>query len=209
VTKFSNRYYYAEAYDVMERLAESVARPGMIAVDVGCLDGSSAFRMLPTVKQNGGTAFLVDWFRGSDGTVVGEDWRPETFPTADVIARLIDNLRMTGFDKLAVIVAAHSNLAAKVIADGTVDYCFVAADHRYTPAKRDIEAWWPKVRSGGILAGHAFEMRIEPHTEAWQAMMNHCEQDIANNAHYGVIRAVQESFTDFEFEASVWWARKP
>ena len=28
------------------------------------------------------------------------------------------------------------------------------AQHHYEGAKTDLEAWWPKIRSGGILAGH-------------------------------------------------------
>jgi len=206
--KFSNRYYYAEVYNVLEKLAESVARPGMIGVDIGCLDGSSAWSMLPVVKREDGTAYLVDWFRGSPDTVVGADWRMDNFPTGEVIFNLLENLRIDGFDKMTLVVAALSDWAATIVADGAVDYCFIAADHRYTQARRDIVAWAPKIRPGGVIAGHAFETRVESGTEDWQTMMNNCEHDLVNNAHYGVIRAVQECFDSFEVEAGVWWTRK-
>jgi len=69
-------------------------------------------------------------------------------------------------------------------------------------------AWAPKIRPGGVIAGHAFETRVESGTEDWQTMMNNCEHDLVNNAHYGVIGAVQECFDSFEVEAGVWWTRK-
>src|ERR1051325_11320084 len=140
--KFSNRYYWPCVYDVIEKLAESVARPGMVGVDVGCLDGSSAFCMLPVVKREGGRAFLVDWFRGSTNTVVGPDWRVGKFPTGQVVWNLLENLRVGGFDQMTLVVIALSDVAPVVVADNSVDYCFIAADHRYTQAKRDIEVWW-------------------------------------------------------------------
>jgi len=216
---FSNRYYYSEVYTVIKRLVETVARPGMIGVDVGCLDGSSSFPMLAIVKEQGGTAYLIDWFRGSPETVVGTDWRyndfgeaeEAKFPTGGVLENLIRNIWNFGYSDTAIVVATLSHKGAVVVADGSVDYCFIAADHRYTPVKRDIEAWWPKMREGGTFAGHAYECRPEPDSESWSKMMAHCEEDFADNAHYGVIRAVTEKFGDYEsfgFDHSVWWVRK-
>ena len=37
------------------------------------------------------------------------------------------------------------------------DYIYIDASHHYLQVKRDIEAWWPRVKSGGILAGHDYE----------------------------------------------------
>ena len=40
--------------------------------------------------------------------------------------------------------------------DKSLDFVFIDAGHDYTSVKKDIDAWLPKVKSGGILAGHDF-----------------------------------------------------
>ena len=49
-----------------------------------------------------------------------------------------------------------SSSAAASVEDESLDFVFVDADHTYEGAKRDIEAWLPKVRIGGMLCGHDY-----------------------------------------------------
>jgi len=44
--------------------------------------------------------------------------------------------------------------AAADFADGSIDVVFIDGDHREAGVRADIEAWMPKVKFGGILAGH-------------------------------------------------------
>ena len=44
-------------------------------------------------------------------------------------------------------------MAAKV-ADNTLDFVFIDADHIYPSVKKDILAWTPKLRAGGMMSGH-------------------------------------------------------
>jgi len=46
--------------------------------------------------------------------------------------------------------------AAKSVADGTLDFVFIDANHSEPYVSQDIEAWTPKVRSGGIVSGHDY-----------------------------------------------------
>src|SRR5690606_817074 len=39
---------------------------------------------------------------------------------------------------------------------GNVDLVFIDALHDYESVKQDIRLWWPKVRIGGMIAGHDF-----------------------------------------------------
>lgn len=71
-------------------------------------------------------------------------------------------------DKIRYIQGDSSN-SAKMFKDESFDIIFIDADHSYTAAKKDILAWLPKVRKGGVLAGHDFNVR-----------------------YYGVIKAVDE-----------------
>jgi len=82
--------------------------------------------------------------------------------------------------------------AAAGVPDGWLDFVFLDGDHRYDAIAKDIRAWMPKVRKGGLICGHDF-------TPGWP----------------GVIQAVQEAaatldgFTDLavDVRSTCWLAR--
>jgi len=49
--------------------------------------------------------------------------------------------------------------AAKQFEEESLDFVFIDGDHSYTAVKADIIAWLPRVRTGGILAGHDYYQR--------------------------------------------------
>lgn len=50
----------------------------------------------------------------------------------------------------------RSTDAADLLKDSHFDWVYIDARHDYCAVKEDIEYYWPKVRPGGILAGHDF-----------------------------------------------------
>ena len=46
--------------------------------------------------------------------------------------------------------------AAPLIPDHSLDFAYVDARHDYASVLEDLEAWFPKVKPGGILAGHDY-----------------------------------------------------
>lgn len=50
--------------------------------------------------------------------------------------------------------------AAKLYRDGSLDLVYIDADH--ARLSEDIDAWLPKVRDGGLLAGHDFTPDMLP-----------------------------------------------
>lgn len=46
--------------------------------------------------------------------------------------------------------------AAKQFENNTLDFVYIDADHRYDVVVEDLRAWWPKVRPGGVFAGHDY-----------------------------------------------------
>lgn len=93
-----------------------------------------------------------------------------------------------------VLEGDSAKMAFKV--DGeSLDLCFVDADHSYEGVRRDLVAWYPKVRRGGWISGH----------------------DYANNDprfdFSGVKRAVDEFTAEHGLEVELgenftWFARK-
>jgi predicted O-methyltransferase YrrM len=45
---------------------------------------------------------------------------------------------------------------AKHYKDNSLDFIFIDAAHDYKSVKKDINAWFPKLKQGGIIAGHDY-----------------------------------------------------
>ena len=61
-----------------------------------------------------------------------------------------------GLAEIVVPILTTSVRAAKLFADESVPFCFIDADHSYASVTADLHAWWPKVRAGGMIAGHDY-----------------------------------------------------
>lgn len=46
--------------------------------------------------------------------------------------------------------------AAACVPDGALDFVYIDGNHNQPAVAQDLAAWWPKVRPGGILAGHDY-----------------------------------------------------
>merc|ERR1712078_288202 len=56
----------------------------------------------------------------------------------------------------AQLLSARSTDAASIVGDRQFDLVFVDADHSEQGARDDLKAWAPRVRPGGVLAGHDY-----------------------------------------------------
>lgn len=61
-------------------------------------------------------------------------------------------------------VKSDSVAAADLYDLGSLDFVFIDADHSYEGCRRDILAWLPRVRPGGIIAGHDYNPEPDPKT---------------------------------------------
>jgi predicted O-methyltransferase YrrM len=54
------------------------------------------------------------------------------------------------------VLRESSPQAADRFADASLDFAFIDGNHLYESVCADLFAWWPKIRAGGLLAGHDF-----------------------------------------------------
>lgn len=62
--------------------------------------------------------------------------------------------KLSKFGDRSKIFQMTSEEAVKLFKDESLDFVYIDANHK--DAKQDIELWYPKVRAGGILAGHDY-----------------------------------------------------
>lgn len=58
----------------------------------------------------------------------------------------------------ATVVKGFSVDVAQLIPDASLDFAYIDADHSDAEVKADIAAWLPKVRRGGCMAGHDWNL---------------------------------------------------
>lgn len=54
---------------------------------------------------------------------------------------------------------AHSLDFVSSVPDQSLDFIYIDGDHSYEAVKKDIVAWIPKVKIGGVISGHDFSWR--------------------------------------------------
>lgn len=64
--------------------------------------------------------------------------------------------RMTPYSNITKIKKPSVQAADRFFDSASLDAVYIDGDHRYDAVKADIRAWWPKVRVGGVIAGHDF-----------------------------------------------------
>lgn len=84
---------------------------------------------------------FVDW----DGTRLTEERQEETK------RRCKD--RLSEYNSVKLIYDRSVNFA-QTLKDDSLDFVFVDGDHSYNATMQDFESYWPKVKKGGVFAGH-------------------------------------------------------
>lgn len=92
----------------------------------------------------------------------------------EVFAHAQANLAI--FGDRAQFMRMTSLQAALIIHDTSLDWIFIDGNHSLDASKADIAAWWPKVRSGGLFAGHDFYTRLkDTNSDALNAVLDFAE----------------------------------
>lgn len=62
-------------------------------------------------------------------------------------------------DKIGIVKSLSWD-GAKNYEDNTLDFVFIDAGHDYDSVTKDLNAWYPKVKNGGIIAGHDYHYNV-------------------------------------------------
>lgn len=145
-------------YDWPETYREAVVKfpNGSVFVEVGCFLGRSLCHLATLAKEYGKRFKIVgvDTCLGS-GVENGHDHHQSALEDGEgtFAGSLHRNIVRCGFaDTIDLIVASSVN-ASQMFHAGSIDFVFLDAAHDCDSVCRDIMAWIPKVRSGGMIGG--------------------------------------------------------
>lgn len=156
-------------------------REGQRIVEVGSWKGKSTAYLAVEIVNSGKKILFdaVDTWKGSSEHI------NDPYVRTDKLYALFQ-ANISPVSHVVNPVREESTAAAKLYEDESIDIVFIDASHEYDHIKNDIAAWYPKVKSGGIISGHDY---------GWA----------------GVKRAVHEAFGQQNVEDTemCWVYRKP
>ncbi len=171
-----------------DELGDALNARGLVGVgaEIGCAFGAYARTVLS--RWRGQCYLLVDLWADQPHDVYREDTS-----AVDFSSRLRECEKLAAADPRVQLVRADSVQAARGVQDGSLDFVYIDANHARPAVLADMDAWWPKLRSGGIFAGHDYY-----DDTAWP---HFCEVKTAVNE-WMAARAVAFTTTP----CSSWWA---
>ena len=132
------------------------AKDGAVIVEVGSWLGKSMAFMAQRLQARGwkGRLVAIDGFTGE----LNQPDHAEVIAAhgGSILGAFEQNMRDCGIDDMVDVIVGDSAASADRFEDGSVDFCFIDAAHDYESVRRDICAWLPKIRPGGVIAGHDY-----------------------------------------------------
>lgn len=178
-----------------------------VGVEVGVFRGELSKRIMEL--WTGGTMYMVDIWRK-----VGDEYT-DVCNNEEQIQYLVDTCNnVQGYEDRTIIIRTDSEKASKLFPDESLDFIYIDANHAYEHVKKDLEIWFPKLKKGGVFAGHDY-INID-----WYNDPNFCENGKDKhlyitregttyyNGVFGVNPAVDEFCEKYGYTIDVtteWW----
>lgn len=120
-------------------------------VEVGAWKGMSAAYMAVEIINSGKDIKFdcVDIWEYLD---TQDDIKPELF--GDIYQTFLDNIEPV--KHMITPIKSLSWDGAEYYKDESLEFVFIDAAHDYESVLKDIKAWFPKIKKGGIIAGHDY-----------------------------------------------------
>lgn len=150
-----NAVKYKRWHEIIHRITDKTKKTVM--AEVGVWRGVMISKLLPFLPN-------LEWY-GVDTWAPPESGSSYASSGAEIAEKPSEEF-MSAFHEVVRIVSPYkgrvhivhmdSVLAAQSFQDATFDIVFIDADHSYEGCLRDIRAWLPKVKPGGLICGHDY-----------------------------------------------------
>ena len=161
------------------------------AVEVGCYFGRSLCFLIDELARELRSGWVTGIEPGKSDPLQQYEHGPEVGPghnrnvlwdCREVLEQNLERFSHSHAPIQTRIIRLPSLAASFTFDDHSLDLVFLDGDHREESVRADIEAWRPKIRPGGWLAGHDYGFHLYP----------------------GVRKVVDEIFPGAEIYGSCW-----
>lgn len=166
------------------------AQDGDVFVEVGAWLGKSTCFLAELLTELGKevTFYAVDTWEGEHG----DESQVSTVKAAggSIYPQFLDNMKKAGVGDFVRPLRMLSVAAAAQFADASIDFLFIDDDHTEASVRADLAAWFPKVKPGGVIAGHDFDKpgvhsAVSAFFEAQGRDVTRVREEHSENGHWG------------------------
>ena len=127
---------------------------GDIFIEVGSFKGRSSSIMAVNIANSNKDIkfYCVDTWIGSEEHQKGASHEDKDVVNGKLLDTFLNNTKTVS--KYITPIQKTSIEAANSFNDKSISFVFIDASHDYENVKNDINAWYPKIKSDGTLAGH-------------------------------------------------------
>lgn len=162
--------------DSLVKVIRSVRGKHNLVAEVGVHRGRTSEHLLRSFPQM--TLWMVDPWAEYD--------EANAYNQAQYRAETIKRIGKLNCGERAKIVELPSVEAAAIAPE--MDLVFIDAEHSYEAVLADCRAWWPKIKSGGILCGHDFGKELGVDQAVLEFAAEVCEEVQAHSGHIWSLR---------------------
>ena len=120
-------------------------------VEIGVFEGQNARAILDA--WDGIKVYLVDPYITQDKSEYLDGCNIDDFNSAYAKA----SKQLAPYYPRYQFIKEYSDKASKLFNDCELDFVYIDGNHRYSAVMKDVDCWWPKVKQGGVLAGHDYK----------------------------------------------------
>lgn len=130
------------------------AYPGGVGAELGICDARFSAEILSRWSTCS-KLYMVDLWRHQpeaeyrDGCNVDNNMQEDRF-------RYVSRLMQARYRGRFNIMRMTTHEAAKLMPDNSLDFVYIDANHHFRHVIEDINDWYPKVKAGGVFAGHDY-----------------------------------------------------
>mgnify|MGYP001300021784 CR=1 FL=1 len=148
-----------------------------LAVEIGVHQGEYLFAMVNYCKS-------VKWFGVDPYTVYKTFSDRFTMPPQEEWSTLYTNICQsisTCPDKHRIKLLRKKSSEALNDTPNDLDFVYIDGDHNYEAVGEDIKLWEPKIRTGGILAGHDYNKSKDRYRKIFSGVIQAVDEYAAAN----------------------------
>jgi len=185
-------------------------------VELGSFEGQFAKNILSSWPGN---LYMIDVWR----TLPSDEYDDisNQYDYLSVIDTAIKNIQP--YEDRAHIIRMKGKDAVNLFNDNMLDFVYIDANHTYEAVIDDINMWYPKVKSGGIVSGHDYlPLQCDYNKENYDKNIKNIPINMWSNSDptkieyvgmFGVNPAVEEFTTEHNYKFNVtpddwngtWW----